>query len=364
MKSVLFLLGRFGVGGVERVTVSVANELVRRGWRVSVAAFEIQKDSLVESFDKRIAVETLSFPAYRWRNVRRLRQILRKHDVDVVINQWALPFPVTLMLRLAMKKRTKLIAFHHTMPNRNNRISKANGLKSWLWEMLSAFNLRFVYRFSDAYGVLSESFKGVFSEFTGQKDIRKVWVIPNPVDLPAPRGLAKENVILYVGRLSLSEKRIDRVIEVWKRLALRLPDWSLEIVGDGPDRQAVETLATGLPRITFCGFQDPSSYYERAKVLLLTSDFEGFGLVLVEAMAYGCVPVAYASFTSVHDIIDDGNGLTVPMPWDTERFSKAVLDLIKDQGRWSEMSKCGGGTAARYQLTEVVDQYESLLEGC
>lgn len=364
MKHVMFLVGRFGIGGVERVTVSVANELVRRGWRVSVTAFEIQTPSLIENFDERMAVETLSFPAYRWRNVRRLRQILHKHDVDVVINQWALPFPVTLMLRLGMKRGTKLIAFHHTMPNRNNRISKSKGLKSRLWAMLSAINLRLVYRFNDAYGVLSESFKEVFSEFTGQKDIRKIWAIPNPVDLPKPKGLAKENVILYVGRLSLSEKRIDRVIEVWRRLAPQLPDWRLEIVGDGPDRQTVETLATGLPRITFCGFQDPSSYYERARVLLLTSDFEGFGLVLVEAMAYGCVPVAYASFTAVNDIINDGNGLTVPMPWDVECFSKAVLDLIKDQGRWSEMSKCGRETAARYQLSEVVDRYEALLEGC
>lgn len=233
-----------------------------------------------------------------------------------------------------------------------------------MWERLSAINLRLVYRFNDVYGVLSESFKGVFSEFTGQKDIRKVWAIPNPIDLSESKGLAKENIILYVGRLSLSEKRIDRVIDVWKGLAPQLPDWRLEIVGDGPDRLQVKSLAAGLPRITFCGFQDPSSYYELARVLLLTSDFEGFPMAVVEAMTYGCVPVVYASFTSVHDIINDGNGLIVPMPWDTERFSKAVLDLIKDQGRWSEMSKCGRTSATCFRLSAVVDRYESMLKGC
>ena len=364
MKSVLFLLGRFGIGGVERVTVNVANELVRRGWRVSVVAFEFQKESLIEAFDSRIGVETLSFPSYRWRNVTRLRQILRKFEVDVVINQWALPFPVTLMLRLAMKKGTKLIAFHHTMPNRNKRITGANGAMSWFWARLSALNLRLVYRYNDVYCVLSESFKGVFSSFTGQNDVRKIWVIPNPVDMPPPKGLAKENVILYVGRLSLAEKRVDRVIDIWRRLSSRLPDWSMEIVGDGPDRQTIESIASGLPRIKFCGFQNPYSYYERAKLLLLTSDFEGFGLVLVEAMAYGCVPVSYASFTSLSDILDGTNGISVPMPWDSERFSEAVLELIVDQEHWSEMSKRGKEMSAQYRLAEIVDRYESLMKGC
>ena len=360
--SVLFVLGKFGIGGVERVTITVANELLRRGWRVSVVAFEFLDPSLRENLDRSIAVEELSFPAFRFSNVLRLRKFMQKQNVTSIINQWALPFPLTLMLLAARPKGAKLIAFHHNIPNLNNRIAAAGGgLRIWVWRKLSAINLSLVYRFNDVYGVLSASFKEVFSNFTGVKDVGKIWAIPNPIKVKPPLGIPKENVIIYVGRLDRFQKRVDRVIEIWKRLHKQLPEWRLEIVGDGEDREALESLARDVPRVEFFGFQDPCSFYERAKLLVLTSDFEGFGMVLVEAMSYGCVPVAFGSFSAIHDVIQEENGVIVPMPWDTERFANSVLRLIEDRERIEKMADEARESVKKFSLQCVVDQYELML---
>lgn len=363
LKSVVFLLGRWTVGGVERVTVTVANELCRRGWHVCVAAFEYCDRDLLGQLDKAVAVEELSMPAYSLCNVRRLRYLFRQHQTKFVVNQWALPFPVTLMIRLAMRKGARTIAFHHTMPSRNNRVATASGrLKRWVWKCLAAMNLRLVYRYNDAYCVLAEAYKKVFSEFTGVKDCAKVFAIPNPVQTSPCEASKKENVILFVGRLSQSEKRLDRVIEVWKRLSTVLADWRLDIVGEGPDRQCVERMAAGLPRVKFYGFQRPDSFYERAKILLLTSDFEGFPMALVEAMSHKCVPVVLKSFMSADDIVYGGNGVLVDLPWDIDRFAAAVLSVATDDLAREEMARKGQESIDFFSVESVGDKYEALFE--
>lgn len=106
-----------------------------------------------------------------------------------------------------------------------------------------------------------------------------------------------------------------RIIETWKLLEAKYPDWRVTLLGDGPDRAGLEALAKqyGLLRLTFAGFQNPLPYYQRASILMLTSDIEGFPLVLAECMSYGVIPVVYASYPAVYDIVkDQENGIIIP----------------------------------------------------
>ena len=112
----------------------------------------------------------------------------------------------------------------------------------------------------------------------------------------------KENEIIYVGRLDNTQKRVYRILETWNLLESKFPEWRLTFVGDGEEREAMQHLGNqmGLKRIQFEGFQTPRKYYERASILILTSEFEGFPLVIAECMSFGIVPVVVL----VDDIVD------------------------------------------------------------
>lgn len=363
-QSVLFLLGRFTVGGVERVTVTMANEFASRDWRVCVAAFEFVRRDLLDGLDGRVAVEELGFPAFRLASVRKLKAIMHKNGTYYIINQWALPFPVTAMLHMAKPAGAKIIAFHHTMPNRNGRLQVAKGFKRWFAELASRASLRLVYRCSDAYVVLSPSLMPVFQAFTGIRNARKLSWLPNPLStLPSQEEKPhKDNAILFVGRLSQFEKRVDRVLDVWRMLSQKLPGWRLDIVGDGPDRSMLESCAKDISRVTFHGFKEATPYFSRSKILLLTSDFEGFPMVLVEAMANGCVPVAYGSFPTVRDIIHGDDGFVVPEPWNVKTFAAKVALLANNEVLRKDMARTARKSVTAFSMENVLRQYLELFE--
>lgn len=359
-KSVLFLLGRFMVGGVERVTVLLANAFVELGWRVCIVAFKIEQKDLLEELDKRVVVRELKFPVFRFARIRELRKIMQEMNTFFVINQWAFPFLVTFMLRLSMPRKAHLINVYHTMPDKSKRIQESVGLKRSIITWCVQLNERLVYWWSDAFVVLSECYREVFSKFTKIDTPKRLYAIPNPLDSRAVvdgRPEEKTNTILYVGRLSCIEKRVDRVVAVWKELHGSLTNWDLEILGDGPDLEKIKSLAQGLPHIHFRGFVKPKEYYKRAKVLLLTSDFEGFPMTVIEAMSAGCVPVVYGSFPVAREIIPSEVGVVVEPPWDVKRFADKVLELIKNADDLTLKKMSSLHQVDRYRLDKVVGRY-------
>ena len=151
---------------------------------------------------------------------------------------------------------------------------------------------------------------------------------------------------------------------MWKdELSDALPGWRLEVVGDGPDRAAYEASLAGVPRVAFHGFQNPAPFYAKAKILVMTSDFEGFPLVLVEAMSAGCVPVVLDSFAAVHDIIDgtNGNGVLVPTPFDERRFAASVDALMRAAPRLAALSAAAHATSRNFSVASIVDKWETLM---
>ena len=361
--NVMFIVGSWSVGGVERVTRMLADGLSAHGHAVCIVAHDFKDRKLLDGCNDRIKTVQLS----RRRRTTALRQILREEAVDVVINQWALPASVTWMIRRAARGLgVKIIEVQHNAPDRNNRMLCAHcGLERFVWKALTALNLRIVYSLCDRYVFLAPGVADAFFRFTGIRNRAKSVVIPNPVEMPEAMHdvQPKENLILFVGRLSEPEKRPSRVLEAWRLLSDKLPDWKLEIVGDGPDRKMLERMAGDLPHVNFVGFQNPSSYYRRAKFLLLTSEYEGFGLVLIEAMARGCVPVAYGGCAAVRDLLNGRNGIAVQGLWNTETFTKVVLELAGNDERRRELARQGIAEANAYGLEEVLSRYEAVMEG-
>ena len=238
------------------------------GWKVAVAVFKIEQPEMLRQLSPVIVVHELGMPVYRLSSVSRLRKLMRELRTTHVINQWAFPYLVTLMLRIAMPLGTQLVCVYHTMPNRNKRALEAVGIKKRLIEWALRLNSRLIYHSCDAYVVLSETYARVFKEFVGLKRADKLFIIPNPLNPVKAEEVVKGNVVLYVGRLSRTEKRVDRVIEIWRILEATLPDWRLEILGDG--RTGMNSKARGRLAAGFVpGFQPRVNIMRRQRFCFL-----------------------------------------------------------------------------------------------
>ena len=174
--------------------------------------------------------------------------------------------------------------------------------------------------------------------------------------------------MLFVGRLDRNQKRVDRILAVWNSLYSKYPDWRLTIVGDGPDRVPLQRMAEEqkIERVNFKGFQRPDEYYKRASVLVLTSDYEGFGLVIVEAMNFGVVPVVYGSYPAVYDIIDNGqNGFISAMrnaSFDMEDYMDKLEALMSSPDLLSSMAQNAMRTVEkRFSLSSVLRKWEEIM---
>lgn len=117
--------------------------------------------------------------------------------------------------------------------------------------------------------------------------------------------------MLVVSRLSEQEKRISLVLKAWEKFRKK-KNWELIIVGDGPNKIDYENYVKkkDLKNVIFTGRMDPKPFYREAKIFLMTSSYEGWGLTILEAMQFGVVPVVMNSCSVFHDMIVNGyNGL-------------------------------------------------------
>ena len=114
--------------------------------------------------------------------------------------------------------------------------------------------------------------------------------------------------------------------------------------------------------VEIVGFQSPVDYYKRAKFLLLTSDYEGFGLVIVEAMKFGAVPIVYGSYEAVYDIVESGkHGFITPMPFSAQETADVLSRLMSDEALRSQMSRRAVERSKDFNLDSVVRRWEDLV---
>ena len=158
------------------------------------------------------------------------------------------------------------------------------------------------------------------------------------------------------------------MIETWSLLENEYSEWKLTIIGDGPERNNLEQLThdLNLHNISFVGFQRPIQYYKRASILLLTSEYEGFPLVLPECMSLGVVPIVYGSYSAVYDIISNGiNGLILPFSkkgFQAEKMAEKLSLLLSDYKRMNKMSFNAIQRSKNYSLDIVYKQWKSTFK--
>lgn len=376
-KNILFLMGTYpSYGGVEIVSTTLANQFIEGGHHVTIASYrQPLKDAAQLNLSERCDLLYLSYPVLSLKNIKQLREYILTHQIEVLINQWVVPYYATLVWKLAVRgTNCKVYSVHHNPPDTNMRIqalkARIESGKSYLKGVyalvreVSRLSLAFCIRYSNKFVLLSPSFIPIAQKFSRVKGSDKYLSIPNPISISASdEEVPKEKEIIYVGRIEYNQKRTDRVIEIWKELEQLYPDWKLTIVGDGDDRGDLEKRIHeyGLKRVSITGFVNPIKYYNRASILLLTSEYEGFGLVVAEAMNYGMVPVVYNSFESARDLVTDGyNGILVEKPYSISTFTKVLQELMDKPNYLNELSNNSRIVSADYSIDKIAKEWYQL----
>lgn len=187
------------------------------------------------------------------------------------------------------------------------------------------------YRKCDAFVCLCEPYRQTYLKKIPGASEEKIFAIENPVQPVNDPTLDKEKSILYCGRLSDYDKKPDRIIRIWALAQGLLPDYRLDIVGDGYERRRMEKLAIklGLERYSFHGHHnDVSTFYRKADVLCLVSETEGWGLCLTDAQAHGTIPISFATSDGVRLVLSGGAGFTVPQG-DLEAFASELVNVCR-----------------------------------
>lgn len=372
-------------GGIERVSILLCREFMKRGHHVFFMHNVRDKDRM----DYPYPVPLYFFP----NPVQELdenglfyRNFLCEQHIDIVINQDPLVyhdlcrFSKTLpeIHTISVMHQHPLDIYNHFFEfimcgvkgkntimgkiRRVARIVKVPILKYNFVRTLRS-NYKDTFAYTDLLCLLSLKFipdlKQIYS-----KDMDRVIAIPNPNTYPAQEGIhiPKKKQLLYVGRIEWRQKRVVRLVDIWKHIYKDFPDWELIIVGDGSARQDLELKSSKLERIVFTGWQDPESFYRNASILCMTSDFEGWGMVLTEAMIFGTVPIAYNSFASVTDIIEDGQtGMLVP-PFSRKQYIQKLEMLMRDEELRTRMSDACMQSVKRFDIQNVADKWEEVFK--
>ena len=300
-------------GGAEQVGILLANGLRQHGNNTFIltdmnepVVYHVDEDVPVFDF-----VGKKSNSLVKWtKAIKNIRKILKQEKPDVVIGIMGLCTLVTYIACLGL--RIPIVMTEHNSFERPSSAPMPLSLKIFKF---------WINRLYKNVTVLTEADKKVI----GNK-LKNVKVMPNPLLLkPVEEIPPKENVVLAAGRVdSWHYKGFDVLIKSWKKIQDlndnvndddNLREWWLKIAGAGK-RESFEYLMNLLPdgnwihneddndnenwlwrsekyHIEFLGFQkDMESLYKKSEIFVLSSRYEGFGLVLIEAMSQGCAPVA------------------------------------------------------------------------
>ncbi len=362
-------------GGVQRVTYILAEELQERGYRTWYAFHTKESDSNLIPEDRKLyfCVEDTEDSI-----IEVLTNYILKNEIDLIVCQNVYSEKMRRVYKYIKKHlNIKFIACLHSNPdfyvNKDSlrltpiKLYIKDIIKSIYWKLRRnehVARMRDLYTFCDRYVMLSKRFIPVFKRINNIKDAEKLIGINNPCTFDDYSRGKKENIILAVARMEEGQKRISVMLNAWNRLFEKHKDWKLILVGGGKELTWYKSMAKKmhLQRVEFTGpSNEVEKYYSKSKIFLMTSTWEGLPMTLIESQSFGCVPVVFDSFASVHDIVNGDNGIVVRNN-DLKNFVNVVDALMSDDCRLKKMSENAIQTSrVSFSKEKIIDEWCSMI---
>ena len=361
-------------GGAERVTTHLASYLASQGHSVTLITTEDSKSDFY-SLDTRVRRVSLGRVKSQWkysrkfaellRRLRTLRRTIRDTKPDVVLGVMTVNLLMVIIATVGLP--VAVIGSERNYP----------GLKRLGFHY--ALLRRLLYRFSTLHIAQTDETAAWLRRHCG---IERLTVIPNAVVWPLssgppvllPQHLVQQEkcIILAVGSFSM-QKGFDLLVEAFSEISDNLPNAVLVIVGGpgmkdrtGDQKTRIEELVARhnlADKVLMPGpVGNISDWYARADIFVLSSRYEGFPNVLLEAMAAGCAAVSFNCKTGPSEIIEHRrNGLLVPVE-NISSLAEAILDLATNTGLRSELSNAAKGVRDVYSQERIMKRWEQAIE--
>lgn len=371
MKLVYCISATHNSGGMERVLATKANYLVARGYDITVVTTDqrglppfFPLDARIRCVDLGVNYETnngksflnklVHFPFKQWRHRRRLSRVLREIRPDVTVSMFC--NDATFLPSIKDGSR-KVLEIHFS------RFKRLQYDRKGLWRLADVWRNRneadVVARF-DRFVVLTHE----DSRYWGK--LSNIAVIPNAQtfasDAPAP---LEAKTVVAVGRLTY-QKGFDLLLQAWAEVCRRVSGWQLAIVGDGELRSALSAQAESLGLagcVTFVpATKDVVAVYRDTSVLAMSSRYEGFGMVLLEAQTVGVPVVSFACKCGPSEIVNDGVDGYLVAPGDVDAMADRLVRLMQDGALRRRMGARAFANAARFSTDAVMKQWMALFD--
>jgi glycosyltransferase involved in cell wall biosynthesis len=368
-RKVCFVLPSLGGGGAERSAVQILNGLDDERWERWMFLFA-PEGPFLSDLSPSIQLADASASSWRLGRLRSLHRFVRRVRPDVVVA--FLSYFSVLCAARAAGVRARVVFVLGTPVSAFLADTDYRWSRPWNRRAFAA-----VTRIGCAAAdLVVTTSRGVADDLVHSFGVgsERVRVVPNPVDLPAIAIAAAEPldpahgvlwtppVIVAAGRLA-EVKNYGLLVEALSVLRQRTAA-RLFILGQGDQEPALRELieARGLGEVVhLCGFQrNPWKYIARADVFVLTSRYEGFGNVLVEAMACG-VPVVATSSPGTRDIVSAGAGGFLVERHEPAAVAAALEQVLGDADLRRRMSETARLHAERYRTESVALAYDRVL---
>lgn len=365
----------FKMGGAERVTIEIANSFKRKGNDVSIIDlngeeiifYEVDKGvNILPVIKKRILKRKITWRLLNYKylldkkplkvsalykeQIENLVEFLKSHPPDIlIISQRNTAFIPQIKKEIP---QIKLIAWQHN----EYEIYMEKYYKFIIEDYKSGL------READSVVCLTEADQKKFVEWN-EKSI----CIPNPVTLTNADHLVSDlsnKNIIFVGRLKIDAKGLDYVMDIGKNLPI---GWKVLIAGDGPDRNKLEKMIKKNKlenRIILKGLlnnEELTELYLSGAIFISTSRWEGFGLVITEAMLFG-LPIISFGNRGPEEILKNGEYGVLVKKHDLIDFKRKLNELIELPDERINYQKKSLERVEQYKMATVMERWEELLE--
>ncbi len=287
---------------------------------------------------------------------RRLKRALFELNPDITVSM--LRREINFITRI--KDGSKKVGEMHF--NKSNYRDFANSgfpllktffAKIWMHQLI--VNLKRL----DKFVVLSNEDKDKWFE------LDNLAVIYNPLpEFPESTSDCTNKIVVAAGRF-VRQKGFDMLIDSWRIIAKKHPDWILKIYGNGNKEAFLDQISKNGNQescILYDAVPNLSNKMSEGSVFAFSSRFEGFGMVITEAMACGLPPVAFACPCGPKDIINDGIDGFLTNPGDIETLALKINYLIENDDFRKEMGKKARDRAERFRIELIGQEWDSLFK--